>query len=84
MVFGFADLDNFFEFQLLDGNTSVGGTNKDIRLRQIVDGVESNLIFVSNLVNIDHDEAYRLVVDYNALDSIAEFMVVNEHGIPYF
>jgi hypothetical protein len=84
LVFGFEDSDNFYEFQLLDGTSATGGANKDIRLVGVEGGVESVLLSISNLKNIDRNEAYRLVVDYDRLLGNAELMVVNEHGIPYF
>lgn len=84
IVFGFQDSGNFFKFQLLDGDSAVGGANKDVRLIQMLDGVATNLVQVDDLENIDRNEAYRLVVDFDALDSIAELLILNEHGIPYF
>ena len=84
LVFGYEDSANFYEFQLLDGDSGVGGADKDIRLVEVQDGVESIPLFVNSLDNIDRNEAYRLIVEYDALASTAELMVVNEHGIPYF
>lgn len=84
LVFGYEDADNFYEFQLLDGSSTFGGANKDIRLVQVADGVAEQLLFVNDLDNIDLNEAYRLIAEYDAASSVATLTVVNEHGIPYF
>ncbi len=84
IVFGYEDADNFYEFQLLDGDSITGGIDKDVRLVRVQDGTQTVIFLVKDLDNIDRDEAYRVIVDYDAQDAAAELMIVNEHGIPYY
>ena len=56
LVFGFQDTANYWSLQLLDGNTTVGGANKDARLVRVVGGVEQVLQLVGDLPNITPNE----------------------------
>ncbi|MEM9914676.1 MAG: sulfatase-like hydrolase/transferase [Planctomycetota bacterium] len=84
LVFGYEDVNNFYEFQLLDGTTDVGGLDKDVRLVRVEDGRQTVVFLEKDLENIDRKEAYRVIVDYDAAGAAAELIIVNEHGIPYY
>lgn len=83
LVFGFTDVDNFFEFQLLDGRTSAQGLDKDVRLVQMSDGIESVLLFDSSLPNYDGGW-YKLSADYSVVDQLLDLHILDDQGEIYF
>lgn len=83
LVFGFTDVDNFFEFQLLDGRTSAQGLDKDVRLVQMSDGIESVLFFDSSLPNYNGGW-YQLSADYSVLDQLLDLQILDDQGEIYF
>ena len=83
LVFGFTDVDNFFEFQLLDGRTAAEGIDKDVRLVQTRSGVESVLLFDSSLPNYDGGW-YQLTADYSVLDQMLDLQILDDQGEIYF
>ncbi|MEQ8836556.1 MAG: hypothetical protein RID07_07110, partial [Lacipirellulaceae bacterium] len=83
LVFGYTDVDNFFEFQLLDGRTAAEGIDKDVRLVQMRNGVESILVFDSSLPNYDGGW-YQLSAEYSVLDQILDLQILDDQGGLYF
>ena len=83
VVFGYTDLDNFFEFQLLDGRSAPGGTNKDVVLRQRSNGSDANLLFVNNLPNYDGGW-YHVSADYTSESMTLDLTILDDVGATYF
>lgn len=83
LVFGYVDDDNFFEFQLLDGRSSPGGINKDLRLIQVLDGVQSVLLFDNSLTNYAGGW-WNLEAHYTSQTQTLELTILDNLGQTYF
>ncbi|MEN1678992.1 MAG: sulfatase-like hydrolase/transferase [Planctomycetota bacterium] len=83
VVFGYTDNDNYHELQLLDGRSTPGGVGKDLRLRQRSGGVESQLLFTSDLPNYSGGW-YEVNAAYDADTASLQIDILDDAGQPYY
>lgn len=83
VVFGYVDTDNFFELQLLDGRSTPGGTNKDVRLIQRSNGVDSQLLFTNGLPNYGGGW-YDVIASYTSETSTLALEILDDNEAAWF
>ena len=90
VLFGWEDESNFYELRVVDGRGS--GADVDVRLVRRIGGVETNLIEVTDRVNVGSVDSeppidagwFTAIVDYSAATHSLDLWVVRPDGAPYW
>lgn len=84
VAFGVEDADNYYAFHLLDGNTEVGGIDKDLRLVRVSGGATQQLLFENALPNVARNTWYTLSVSYDHATQQVELVVMDASDLEYY
>jgi hypothetical protein len=84
LTFGLVDSQNFWTFQLKNGNQASGGLNSDIFIRHRKDGIVTTILDETGLTNAVGSQWYTLTVRYDADTQRLKFEVRRQNGTLYF
>ncbi|MBM4200801.1 MAG: sulfatase, partial [Gammaproteobacteria bacterium] len=82
ILFGYRNNGNFFEFQVMNGNSKNGSPYVDVRLVQLKEGKES-ILQTADLPQIS-EGTHTVVVDYTAEKRQLELIVMDPGGVNWF
>lgn len=82
IVLGFEDENNYYQFDLVDGNLSPNN-GADFRFSRWVDGVERVLGHSDSQPNVQRGEEYTMIVEYDDTEGILKLVVLDDRGDVY-